>query len=142
MNAFVMPTIGGLLIGLSALIMMLTLGRITGISGTIWEALSKPSQNAWRFAFLGGLILGTTAIHHGLDVKIPDARNAGLAITIISGFLVGFGTKMGSGCTSGHGVCGVGRLSKRSIVATVTFMTIGIITVSLIRHGLPLGGLQ
>lgn len=139
---YLMPIAGGLLIGLSTLIMMLSLGRVTGISGTFWEAVRNPSNNLWRIAFILGLMIGTALVHYGFGLAIPDARNAGLAKTITAGFLVGFGTKMGNGCTSGHGVCGIGRLSLRSTVATITFMLAGILTVSIIRHLLTPGAVS
>lgn len=141
MNAYLMPTAGGLLIGLSALVMMAGLGRITGISGTLFEALKNPGANLWRLAFLLGLIAGTALVHYVGGLPIPEPRNGGFLLAIVGGLLVGFGTRLGSGCTSGHGVCGIGRLSMRSIVATMVFMASGIATVSIIRHLIPAGGL-
>jgi uncharacterized membrane protein YedE/YeeE len=87
-----------------------------------------------------GLVSGTALVHTVLDKPIPAAPNAPITLAIIAGLLVGFGTRMGSGCTSGHGVCGIGRLSVRSLVATLTFMLTGLITVFVVRH--LLGGLS
>ena len=138
---FIYPALGGLLIGFSALILMTGLGRIAGISGTLWQAIRRPKQNIWRILFLMGLVCGTALVHIFLKIEIPNATNASFSLSIIAGLLVGFGTKLGSGCTSGHGVCGIGRLSMRSIFATISFMLSGILTVSLIRHVINPGAL-
>ena len=122
---------GGILIGLAAALMLLGLGRIAGISGIGARAVGLggsglPRGAAW--AFLIGLPLGTgivAALNGGLE-----ARFAGTGALAIAGLLVGIGTRLGSGCTSGHGVCGVSHLSRRSLVATVTFMAAGIATVA------------
>lgn len=130
---------GGLLIGSAVSLMLLLNGRVTGISGIIYGSL-KPVRGdfAWRLSFIGGLLFG------GLVLRLlnPDFFSAGLSPTngtaAFAGLLVGFGTVLGSGCTSGHGICGLSRLSIRSIVATATFILSGIITVFLVKH---LGGL-
>jgi uncharacterized protein len=128
-------TIGGLLIGLSAVIMLLFNGRIAGISG-IFGGLIKPQRGEieWRAAFIGGLLVGGAAM---MTIRpelfaITIERSA-LAVAV-AGLLVGFGTRLGSGCTSGHGVCGLSRFSARSLVATASFMIVGAITVFVVNH--------
>lgn len=121
---------GGLLIGLSAVLMMTLLGRIAGISGITFAGFSSPRTNPWALAFVIGLPIGGWLWHTTSGLPIP-AYDAPLLWTLVAGFTVGVGTKLGSGCTSGHGICGIGRLSTRSIIATVTFMTVGILTVTL-----------
>jgi uncharacterized membrane protein YedE/YeeE len=125
---------GGLLIGLAAAVFVLFNGRIAGISG-ILGGLIKPRSGdiGWRLAFTGGLI-GAPVIY-SLFWRLPDIHIEANPVTlIIAGLIVGFGTRIGSGCTSGHGVCGISRLSPRSIVATFTFMATGFVTVFLVRH--------
>lgn len=132
METILFPLIGGILIGLSSSTMLGGLGRIAGISGIVGGALAKPKrEDLWRFAFVGGLIAG------GILLRIlrPDLFNYKFEFTalhyIVAGILVGYGTRLGSGCTSGHGVCGMGRLAKRSFVATMTFIMFGMLTVFL-----------
>jgi uncharacterized membrane protein YedE/YeeE len=140
MFAYTTPLIGGLIIGLSSVALLLLLGRIAGISGIVWGAVSAQPDNAWRWLFVVGLLAGPL-LYHGLSgVPYPTASALPWWQALLGGALVGFGTKMGSGCTSGHGVCGLGRLSPRSLVATLTFMATGIATVYVIRH--VLGGLS
>jgi len=134
MSIPIIPLAGGLLIGLSSILLLLTLGRIAGISGIVWGALSDPDRG-WRWQFIIGLVAGAFAIHALTGRPIPAPPNAPLFMAVIAGTLVGIGTRVGSGCTSGHGVCGIGRRSVRSVVATCTFMTIGIVTVALLRIG-------
>ena len=129
--------IGGALIGLSAVLLMLLTGRIAGISG-IFGGLLNPdsSDRGWRIAFIAGLILAPLLagwIGYGMPTpKLP----ASWTLIIAAGLLVGFGARLGGGCTSGHGICGVARLSVRSIAATVIFILTAITTVAIIRHGL------
>lgn len=140
--SFLNPAIGGLLIALAAVLMMLAIGRICGISGILNGAtqnlilgrLKGVNEHIWRWLFLIGLIIGPLITHHVLSVNKPSPIDASWGLIIISGFLVGIGTKLGRGCTSGHGVCGMARLSVRSLVATMTFMLSGIITVYVVRH--------
>jgi len=125
--------VGGVLIGLAAAIMLLGAGRIAGVSGIAARATGLADgdmamTSAW--SFLVGLPLGALAIAATTDWRPADF--ASWPVLVIAGLLVGFGTRMGSGCTSGHGVCGVSRFSQRSIVATVTFIAAGIVTVALI----------
>ena len=127
--------IGGALIGLSAVLLMTLTGRIAGISG-IFAGLINPqtTDRAWRAAFIGGLIAAPLAAAL-LGHTLPTPRMPGSYITVvIGGLLVGFGTRLGSGCTSGHGICGIARLSPRSSVATSVFMMVAIIVVALTHH--------
>lgn len=127
--------LGGMLIGLSALLMLLGNGRIAGISGVLGGLLPpKRGDAAWRAMFIGGLFLGALAWPLVMDEPLPVDLQVGWPLMLIAGFIVGFGTRMGSGCTSGHGVCGIGRLAPRSIVATVTFMGAAIATTFVMRH--------
>ena len=128
--------IGGMLIGLSATIMLLLHGRVTGISGIIGGALDPrrhPSERPWRFAFLGGLLLGAIPLLIFMPQYFAIEVDRSTAAIVAAGALVGVGTRLGSGCTSGHGVCGISRLSPRSMVATGTFMFTGAVTVWVVR---------
>lgn len=126
--------IGGSMIGLAAVLLMLSLGRIAGISGIIAGGLGRDSADrGWPLAFLAGLLAPSAVLT--ATGTVPDLGFvAGLPLLLLAGALVGFGTRLGSGCTSGHGVCGLARLSKRSLVAVLTFMGAGFVTVALIRH--------
>jgi uncharacterized protein len=127
--------IGGALIGLSATLLLLFNGRIAGISG-ILNAFINPREpeSAWRGLFLLGLILGAGVYVWTQPSAAPAPAGLPMWILGAAGFLVGFGTRLGSGCTSGHGVCGLGRLSGRSLVATLIFMATGVATVFIVRH--------
>ena len=125
---------GGILIGLAAAFFALFNGRIAGISGII-GGLFRPSTGGtiWQLAFISGLLVAPWLFH--AVAPLPVARiDAGTGTLILAGLLVGIGTRYGSGCTSGHGVCGLSRLSPRSVVATVCFMLAGFVTVFIIRH--------
>jgi uncharacterized protein len=127
--------IGGALIGLSATLLLLFNGRVAGISG-IFNGLINPTQKdkTWRGLFLAGLILGAGAYIWTQPGVTPVPLALPTGLLLLAGFLVGFGTRMGSGCTSGHGVCGLGRFSLRSLAATLTFMATGVISVYVVRH--------
>lgn len=127
-------TVGGALIGLSAALFILFSGRIAGISGILGGLLAWPRGDmAWRIAFLFGLIAAPLVF--GLFAPLPTVQiDAGTTTLIIAGLLVGIGTRYGSGCTSGHGVCGLSRRSPRSLAATAAFMFAGFVTVFIIRH--------
>jgi len=127
------PLSGGLLIGLSSMLLLLTLGRIAGVSGIVWGAITDPDRS-WRLQFIVGLIAGTAAIHVFTGKPLPAAADGPILLAVGAGLLVGFGTRLGSGCTSGHGVCGIGRRSVRSIVATLVFMAAGVATVALTNY--------
>jgi uncharacterized membrane protein YedE/YeeE len=127
--------IGGALIGLSAVLLMLLTGRVAGISG-IFGGLLNPdsSDRGWRIAFIAGLILAPLlAGWIGHAMPIPQLPSSWTVI-VAAGLLVGFGARLGGGCTSGHGICGVARLSVRSITATAIFMLTAIATVAITRH--------
>lgn len=127
-------TAGGLVIGLAAAILILGTGRIAGISGIVGGLLS-PSRGdvSWRVLFVAGLLLAPWVWRFATPLpEITIAAN--WPVIIVAGLLVGYGTRLGSGCTSGHGVCGISRLSWRSIVATGVFMAAGFVTVGLVRH--------
>ena len=128
--------IGGALIGLASSLLMLLAGRIAGISG-IFGGLIAPGANdrGWRFAFIAGLIAAPLGGALGGAALPAPAMPTSLTLVAIGGLLVGFGTRMGGGCTSGHGVCGIARLSARSIAATMIFMATAIATVAIVRHG-------
>lgn len=128
--------IGGSLIGIASLAMLLLLGRITGISGILTGVitLNRKDGFAWRVAFIGGLILGAILYQLAFDRALPIEMQTSGATLILAGLLVGIGTRLGSGCTSGHGVCGIARRSPRSIVSTLTFMTVAVVTVFVTRH--------
>ena len=139
MLTYTTPLLGGLLIGISAVALLLFLGRIAGISGIVWGAVSAQPDNSWRWLFIVGLLLGPLLYHTVTGTPYPEPSSLQWWHAVVGGLLVGFGVKLSSGCTSGHGVCGIGRLSPRSIIATVTFMVTGIATVYVVRH--VMGGL-
>ncbi len=129
--------IGGLLIGLATTLMLLLNGRIAGISGIVGGLLTrKGSEVGWRAMFVAGLLLGAFVYMLATGGTLPVRIEASLSIVVVAGLLVGFGTRLGSGCTSGHGVSGLARFSKRSIVATSVFTGAGIVTVYLTHHTL------
>jgi uncharacterized membrane protein YedE/YeeE len=127
--------LGGALIGLAAVLLMLLNGRIAGISGIFGDALAVGSSDrAWRLAFVAGLVLAPLLLW-GLGRPISQpAMPASLVVVVLAGLLVGFGTRLGGGCTSGHGVCGIARFSPRSITATMVFMITAVAVVALERH--------
>ena len=128
---------GGILIGIAAILIFLTNGRIMGISGILGNliTLKETDQIYWRIAFLLGVLIGPL-IFTILFKEIKSEMVANTTFLIISGFLVGLGTSLGNGCTSGHGICGLSRFSIRSIVATLVFVISGMITVYLISGNL------
>ncbi len=126
---------GGLLIGLSAVLLLWLNGRIAGISGILNGALARqPGDSAWRVTFLVGLLLGGGLFWWLTPHAFEPRQGFPISLLLGAGFLVGFGTRLGSGCTSGHGVCGLGRRSMRSVLATVTFVGCGMLTVFVTRH--------
>ncbi|MBZ5875764.1 MULTISPECIES: YeeE/YedE family protein [Chromohalobacter] len=141
--------VGGILIGLSAIWLMGSLGRISGISGILSGLLlERPrGDSAWRLAFLLGLVCGPMVLMllggelgnvAGAPNEVIGAPAGGVGLMVIAGLLVGVGTGIGSGCTSGHGVCGLARLSPRSMAATLVFVLVAMLTVFVVRH--VLGG--
>jgi uncharacterized membrane protein YedE/YeeE len=130
---------GGALIGLAAAIFILVNGRIAGISGILGGLLRPMAGDiSWRIAFVLGLVMAP--VLYGLFAELPAIRiDSGFPALVIAGLLVGIGTRYGSGCTSGHGICGISRLSPRSLVATASFMAAGFATVFVLRHLLGVG---
>ncbi|HDZ47343.1 hypothetical protein LCGC14_0029250 [marine sediment metagenome] len=144
---------GGVLIGLSATWLMATLGRIAGISGIVGNLITQrpKGDSAWRLAFLLGLISGPLVIIllssslgnvAGSPGEVIGAPAGGVGLMLVAGLLVGVGTGLGSGCTSGHGVCGLARLAPRSMAATGVFLVMAMVTVYISRHLIGIGGLQ
>ena len=129
-----MPLTGGILIGFSASMMLLFSGRIAGVSGIFGGIMFKQGkERAWRLSFITGLIFGGILLYAINAEFFENSSGRGLLAVNIAGFLVGIGTRIGGGCTSGHGVCGIGRLSVRSIVATVAFVFAGMVAVVLVK---------
>jgi len=134
MHDYLIALIGGAIIGLSASLMMLFYGRIAGISGLIWNVVQNSRSNfSSSGLFLSGMVLGTLCVAYITGIE-PIPIDSNIFIIVLAGLLVGYGTKLGSGCTSGHGICGISRFSTRSIVATCIFMASGIVTVYFMRH--------
>jgi len=131
---FFKPLIGGVFIGVAVTLMLLFNGRVTGISGIINSAVvTRQKDSWWRWSFLGGLIAGgliLAMVNPGIFLSTTGSSNLEIGI---AGLLVGFGTVMGSGCTSGHGVCGISRFSRRSIFATVAFIVSGVLVVTFLK---------
>lgn len=131
------PLLGGAMIGLSAALMMLLHGKIAGISGiigTLMTGEAGPKDRSWRALFFGGLVAGGLLMWVLNPAAFAFELDRSLGALAVAGLLVGFGTRLGNGCTSGHGVCGIARLSKRSLVATATFMLTGVIAVFVVNR--------
>lgn len=140
MHPFLQALVGGLLLGGAAFLLMGTIGRIAGVSGIV-SGLWKPSPpRGWQAAFLLGLVLAGGAGFALFRSRFDAGDSAGVPVTIAAGLLVGFGSRLGNGCTSGHGICGLARLSPRSAVSVCTFMAAAGVTVFVVRH--LLGGGQ
>lgn len=131
--------LGGLCIGGSAALLLLLNGRIAGISGIFHQILHASGETAWRFAFLAGMIAGGSLWFHWISDGLSERPQFPLWALLLAGLLVGYGTRLGSGCTSGHGICGVGRRSKRSLIATTAFLVTGIASAVISRHLLGVG---
>lgn len=132
MQSILQATLGGALIGLAASWLLITTGRVAGISGIIGDLTHGfRSDSSWRISFLLGLLSGGAVLVNAFPQSFaaPDGRS--LTMVAVAGVLVGYGTRLGSGCTSGHGVCGLSRLSPRSLVATLSFMATGFVTATL-----------
>jgi hypothetical protein len=127
--------LGGALIGTAAALLLAINGRIAGISGIVGGLITsrERGERSWRLAFLLGLITGPT-LYRLVYGELPLQMEADGTVLLAAGLLVGFGTRLGSGCTSGHGVCGLARLSPRSLAATLTFMSFGIATVYIVKN--------
>lgn len=127
--------IGGALIGISSVLLFLFNGRIAGICGMAFSLMATSlDKNIWRIVFLIGLVGGSLLYHFLTGVEYPPAPNTSLPLLILAGLLVGYGTSLGNGCTSGHGISGLARLSPRSLVATLTFMGSAIVTLYIAKH--------
>ena len=134
MSGWASALAGGVLIGLAAVLLLWSIGRIAGISGIATGAIEGArGDRAWRLAFLAGLMLAG-AIALQFVPAPPRTQTAPVPLLLAAGFLVGFGTRLGSGCTSGHGVCGLGRLSRRSFAAVATFVGFAMATTFIVRH--------
>ena len=128
------PLTGGILIGIAASMILLFNGKIAGVSGIFGGMLfQQGKERAWRLSFIAGLIAGGIMLYIINAEFFEISSGRGLLAVTIAGLLVGIGTRVGGGCTSGHGVCGIGRLSIRSLVATVTFVFAGMVTVALVK---------
>lgn len=134
MNGWAAGLSGGVLVGLGALLLLWSIGRIAGISGIASGALEGArGDRAWRIAFLAGMMLAGAIALQFLPAP-PRVQTGPTPLLLAAGFLVGFGTRLGNGCTSGHGVCGLGRLSRRSLAAVLTFMGVAMATTYVMRH--------
>ncbi len=126
--------LGGIILGLASALMLILFGRIMGISGIIGTALDRPKGDTlWRAVFIAGLISSAVIFAPFVDVSRTAPNETNVWLIVLAGLLVGYGTRLGSGCTSGHGICGISRLSARSFVATGVFMTSGILTVVIMQ---------
>ncbi|RKH12777.1 YeeE/YedE family protein [Corallococcus sp. CA053C] len=139
MSSLFLPLLGGALIGVSASLLLLLNGRIAGISGIAGGLFGAASgDRGWRLSFLAGMLGGGLLLRFGWPGALGAPHVSGPGWLVAAGLLVGVGTRLGNGCTSGHGVCGISRGSRRSLVATLTFMAAAILTVFVVRH--VLGG--
>ncbi len=132
MDSYVPALLGGLLIGTASSLLLWGLGRIAGISGIYSSILSPSKENYWKYSFIIGLVVGGFFLNYFFSEKLFNYQIMGSTQkVIIAGLLVGFGTRLGNGCTSGHGVCGIPRLAQRSIFATTTFILTGMLVVAI-----------
>lgn len=135
MHPFLQSLLGGIAIGLAAAILLLFNGRTAGISGIAGGLLSRArGDKGWRLAFVAGLVGGGLLLQAAAPATIGAPASASVGLALVAGLLVGFGTRLGNGCTSGHGVCGLSRGSVRSLAATITFMATAALTVFVVRH--------
>ncbi len=134
LNSTFYSLIGGGLIGVAVTLMLLCNGRVTGISGILASSFSMPARaGLWRWLFLAGMMSGGILMYGLRPDLFMNSSGRELGVVAVAGLLVGYGTVLGSGCTSGHGVCGISRLSVRSILATLTFMFFGFLTVQILN---------
>ena len=125
--------LGGVLIGLSAVLMMATIGRVTGISSIFASTLTPRITLLWQWAFIGGLLFSGVIVHWLCRPILLDIES-NVVWLVVAGLLVGFGSRLGGRCTSGHGVCGIARISPRSLLATGIFISVGMLTVAILRQ--------
>ncbi len=134
MSPFTLAILGGVLIGLASALLLLFNGRIAGVSGIVGGLIrAGQSDKAWRFAFVLGLLIAGSAVRILKPELIETDRVINPVLISVAGLLVGYGTAMGSGCTSGHGICGIGRFSVRSLIATIVFIGVGMLTTTVLR---------
>lgn len=134
-NEYLLAFAGGCLIGLASVLMLLFNGKILGVSGIVGGIFQKQSKEwTWRYSFLLGLFGGGALLLLIRPTAFSFSLNRSLFALVAAGMMVGYGTRLGSGCTSGHGICGISRLSPRSFMATLTFIGIGAVTVFFINH--------
>jgi uncharacterized membrane protein YedE/YeeE len=136
----VSAALGGTLLGIASSLLFVLNGRILGISGIVGEMPAASGDRSWRALFLAGLLLGGLLLLFFDRSALAFATEQTVPMALAAGVLVGIGTRMSNGCTSGHGLCGLARLSKRSLVATLVFMATGALTVFVVRHLLHAGG--
>jgi uncharacterized membrane protein YedE/YeeE len=137
LEMFIWPVVGGVLIGLSAAVLMLTNGRVAGVSGIVASGLTMPrGDTMWRWMFVAGVLGGGFLAYGFAPSAFANTVPAPTLVVAAGGLLVGFGTRLGSGCTSGHGVCGLARFSPRSLVSVITFIGSGVLFVTLLRDHL------
>ena len=127
------PLLGGALVGLAGVLLLFTDGRISGISGIFGTALTTRAGSGWRWAFVAGLVGGGAVVLAMAPEQFTNTLDLSLPMVVAGGLLVGFGTRLGSGCTSGHGICGLSRMSRRSFVAVATFMAAGALMATLVH---------
>lgn len=133
--SYLPPLVGGILIGAAASVFLLFNGRIAGISGVVGGALgAEVKDRPERLLFLAGLLFSGLVLYLIRPAMFPTSNSVAIGPAIVAGLFVGFGTRLGNGCTSGHGVCGLSRFSERSLVATITFMLVAGLTVFFMRH--------
>ena len=133
MTTTLYAALGGFIIGIAAILLLAFNGRLAGISGILYAGLTDKGNRAWRLLFIAGLLLGGILAHQLLDIPIPKLGQNNIFIITVAGLLVGLGVHIGSGCTSGHGICGLSRLSARSLAATLTFMATAVVTVFIMQ---------
>jgi uncharacterized protein len=135
MESWILPLFGGVLIGLATTALLYLNGKVAGISGILGNSLKKPTPEIyWKYTFIFGLISGSLIFSFFYPQFFKYEIPMGMTAAIIAGLFVGYGTRLGSGCTSGHGVCGIPRFSKRSWVATLTFMISGMVAVVVVKQ--------
>jgi uncharacterized membrane protein YedE/YeeE len=133
------PLVGGALMGLAASLLLWTHGKPAGIAGVYGGALESGPDRGFRFSFLAGLVTSGFLVYRLFPNAVSGGSGAPLGLVLLAGLLVGFGARLGGGCTSGHGICGLSRLSRRSMAATAVFMAMGVVTACAVRHWLGVG---